>query len=203
MKNAVIFMQSRTGSSMIAGVFRAHGWATGGDDVRSRNYVTHENQRIKTYLKRAYGTRRTPVMAAEPDTRLQAIIESEFGDRPWCWKGDLFYASLWSASFPDLAAVYVKRDIPDAVRSGLVGRTFPLRRGDGRVVDYETAASELEDFLKLKFALMDELCLAGLPGRIVDASAVMRGELDTLREAVEYAGGTWDEGAARSVIRIR
>jgi len=188
MRNVAILMQSRTGSSLVASIFRAHGWNTGGDGQKSRDYATHENKGVRKYLVKTYGTNlRSPVpKPAVPDTGLQKIVARELAE-PWAWKGDVFFAEVFKVTFPDLAWIYVKRKIEDAVRSAL-GSAEP-----------SSGADELWAFLRCKYDLMVDL-ETEWGGKVVYTTDVMKGIFHTAENAITYAGGEWDEETALSAF---
>ncbi len=191
-RNVAILMQSRTASSLVAATFRVHGWVTGGDHVmpEPRNYVTHENQAVKSYLVKRYG-QGLLVPRAGCDYQLRRIFYEEFGKQPWAWKGDVYYAEAFRSTFPNMAWIYVKRDIEDAVQSSMDMRNFPVWR-QGVRWERRQVEDELRSFLICKYELM-----AGLRDRyggvVVRTSDVLGGDNRTLREAIEYAGGEWNE----------
>ena len=182
---------------MVAAVYHAHGWKTGGLTTQSRDYVTYENQTIVQHLIRVYGKRKKgPVEPlVEPDQRLIDVVKHCFGNNPWCWKGDVFYAEAFLGTFPDLALVYVRRNVEDAVNSGLDHRQFPLRSGKTR----EQAQVELRDFIVAKYAYMHELELKH-GGSWIYTDDVLAGNMLWFREAFDEHGFGFDENIARSVI---
>lgn len=197
MKNVAILMQSRTASSLVAGMFRAHGWHTGGDGVVTRDYVSHESQAVKARLVQEYGVAMTDPAPAVADEQLRKILGTI--PEPWAWKGDIFYANVFRATFPDLAWVYVKRFIPDAVRSSLNERAMPIMRA-GRAWYYDELAAELAAFLRRKYDLMVEL-ETEWGGKVVYTTDVLRGRYHTIRNAIQYAGGEWDEALALTAFK--
>jgi hypothetical protein len=201
MKNTVILMQSRTASSLVAAAFRAHGWASGGETVTSQTstarYVTHESQAIKKHLVGRYGTAMpepVPWLDAA-DENLRQIVAGQFGTKPWVWKGDAYYFEAFKATFDDLAIVYVKRFIPDAVRSSLSHRDYNVQQREHEEV-------VLSRFLRVKYDYMVDLESAH-GGKVVYTTDVLKGELATMRQAIEYAGGTWDAALVDQVIARR
>ena len=201
MRNVVILMQSRTASSLVASAFRAHGWQSNAQkfsQTSGRPYVTHENAMIKAHLVGQYGTAMPKPLAplTEPDTELQQIVRVQFGTRPpWLWKGDAYYFEAFRASFEDLAIVYVKRFIPDAVRSSLSSRGFTPGV-------YKRKADELEAFLRVKYDYMVDLEVEH-GGKVVYTTDVLKGTFHTLQNAIEYAGGSWYEDLVHEVMRRR
>lgn len=201
-RNVIILMQSRTASSLVAATFRAHGWQSNAEKVRSQTnsggYVTHENLTIRKHLVGQYGTAMPnplPPLAA-PDSKLQQIVMGQFGTwPPWLWKGDAYYFEAFKASFEDLAIVYVKRFIPDAIASSLDMRTLPKAM-------YAKKADELASFLRTKYDYMVDLEIEH-GGKVVYTTDVLKGRFDTLRNAIEYAGRDWDEDLVRQVMERR
>lgn len=201
MKNTVILMQSRTASSLVAAAFRAHGWASGGEAVTSQTssarYVTHESPAIKSHLVKRFGSAMPEPVPASigPDENLQQIVAHQFGAKPWIWKGDAYYFEAFRASFEDLAIVYVKRFIPDAVRSSLSHRMYNVQERERQEV-------VLSKFLRTKYDYMVDL-ESEHGGKVVYTTDVLAGELVTLRNAIVYAGGDWDEGLVKLVKERR
>lgn len=206
MKNVAILMQSRTGSSLVAAIFRAHGWHTGGENVRVTNragkpafdYVSYENRAIRNHLVHTYGAPLKEPARPTYDMRLVHIVDAL--PQPWAFKGDIYYAEIFRATCPDMAWIYVKRDIEDAIASSMDRRVFPVRRGEVEWGRHELEA-ELRSFLAVKYWHMDNLRDAH-GGLIVDATEVMAGELSSVRLAIEYAGGAWDEALALGAFDV-
>lgn len=200
MKDVAILMQSRTGSSLVAAIFRAHGWHTGGEGVHVSNrlekptytYVSYENQAIRNHLVQTYGSPRQDPVAPTHDDVLATIVESL--PSPWAFKGDVFYADVFTETFPDIGLIYVQRDVEDAIDSSMDRRTFPIWRG-GVPWQRPELEAELREFLVRKYDLMDRL-REWHGGALVDTTEVMAGELGTIRDAIAWAGGTWDEDVA-------
>ena len=201
MDNVTILMQSRTGSSAVASAFRAHGWNTGGDKVRSRWYTTHENQDVKQRLVAVYGSNldqpvnrtrlRMGVSPVGPDQKLRAILDSI---EPWAWKGDAYYLDVFRATFLNLSVIYVIRDVEDAIESSLGPRSLTP---EARTMH----AGALRAHLHQKYDWMrDQQSKIG--GVIVDATAVLNGDFDTLKNAITYAEGDWNEDLTKAVIRM-
>lgn len=199
MKNVVILMQSRTASSLVAGTFRAHGWSADADSMISRGYHTHENQLLRNHLVGQYGMAMpNPLLQPSgPDRKLRALVLGQYGKRPWFWKGDAYYFEAFKATFEDLAIVYVKRYIPDAIRSSLDGRAYP-HMGKTRA----QCEATLADFLRTKYTYMNTLQTEN-GGRVVYTTDVLKGIFTTLQKAVNYAGGDWDEDLVHKVMRDR
>ena len=194
-------MQSRTASSLVASTFRAHGWQTKGENIqtynRSARYTTHENQKLKEHLVGKYGPNMQAPAPAVFDGELERIVRNQFGDQPWLWKGDVFYAKPFLTTFEDLAIVYVKRYIPDAIASSLDHRTFPYKN-----LTRAQHEAQLRLFLEMKFDHMVEL-EEEFGGKVVYTTDVLEGVLDTLRMAIEYAGGEWDEDLFDQAVERR
>ena len=47
----LILMTSRSGSSLVAKIFAAHGFNTGGEEVHSCGYETFENARVNQWIR--------------------------------------------------------------------------------------------------------------------------------------------------------
>ena len=197
-------MQSRTASSLVAAAFRHHGWLSNADTVKTRDYRTHEHQAIKAHLVSRYGQNRLdppPPVESWPsmDYELLNLVSREFGAEPWLWKGDAYYLEIpWLATFMDddePYIVYVKRHIPDAVESSLGPRGLEPH-------EYNRLARELEAHLRRKYDWMVDM-EERHGGSVVYTTDVLKGRFDTLRMAIERAGGEYDQAIVDAVMRNR
>jgi len=201
MRNTLILMQSRTGSSAIAGVFRAHGWNTGADRVTSRWYFTHENQEAKKILVGKHGSAleeplntgryRRDMPHVEADADLSKCMNNV--GAPWAWKGDAYYLDAWLATFEDLAIVYVIREVEEAIQSSLAPRRFSTD------ASRSMAEGRLRAHLHKKYEYMRAV-QAEHGGIEVDASAVLSGDFKTLQAAIEYAGSAYSEPLTKATV---
>jgi hypothetical protein len=167
-------MQSRSGSSMVAGIFAAHGFWVG-ESYDGTGYRTFENWQVKATISEN----------KERLTRGEFVDAFDIGfepDRePWIWKGPVeFYPC-----FADL------EHIPVLVRRDLEANTQAvLARHPGG--DYEYA----RDLAARRNELMDEI-----DGIDVYTDRLISGDLSSIRNAIEACDIEFDPDLAASVIR--
>jgi len=188
-------MQSRTGSSAIASVFAAHGFWTGGESVTSHNYTTHENQRVKSFVK-AKWRQQVKVEPITPDTTdiaaFRTLVNVTYGRHErWCWKGDAYVAPLWIAALKEpFYFVCVKRNISDAVKS---------LKSKNRLVAQNYSDDELHDRYARKYEYMNQLMLQH-DGVVVHIEDVWGGDFTLLQLAIEIGGVDFD--SARTQLAL-
>ena len=197
MTQPIILMQSRTGSSAIASVFRAHGFWTGADDIKTHGYITHENQTVKRFVKAKWKeeVKQRPITVEKNDWyAFKRLIASIYSNHPrWVWKGAAYIAPLWMLALDDPLFVMVRRNLGDAVASLLKKNRLVARKyGETEMLRRYTKAYEYMDRV------------ADMHGGVwVNIEEVWDGDFALLQAAIEASGAEWDEGKARASLRLR
>ena len=180
----LLFMTSRSRSSMIAGVFAAHGVNWGGVQAQSAGYDTFENQAVKQVLKKHYGLPFCEFAKASGDFLLDLwpIVPQ---NETWMAKTGIEYFDVFQSLAP--FNIYLTRDPED------VARSICQKRPDAQ---YEPALKAA----KWRFAAMRARA-AEYGGVFIDTDRVVKGDFTQLREAMEYCGVLFEENKAKAVIK--
>lgn len=188
----LVMCMGRSGSSMTAGVLAAHGVWTGttmrGDRANPRGYF--ENVEIKKRLIRWAGKDITRVYPPVPGWRARAerVVRSDgYVEGPWLVKHSVIFHRLWD-EFESPRYVLPRRD-SEAIFQSVRRTRFHSWQSD----------DQLRETIELHQQTLDEL-RDTRDAVEVDTDAVVRGDLSTLRGAVEFCGLGFDENAAREFI---
>lgn len=172
----VLLCTSRSGSSMVASMFAAHGLNCG-EVGHTLGYCSYENQPMKYHLKR---------MAKQAGTQFPVWLPELGGTRELAEQLglELFKCSVeqWKPFEGWCTPVKIKRNIENAARSVT----------DKNGGDYDQAVWMIEQ----RYRLMDTI-----PGPTIDTDKVMAGDLSGVAEAFEYCGLEFNEALARSCIK--
>lgn len=179
-----LWMTSRSRSSMIAGVFAAHGVYWGDQQQQSAGYDTYEYQAVKKLLKRYYGLPFKTMVNIDQnfESELRALVPN---NKTWMYKGGIEYYNAFRIWCP--FNVFILRD-PAAVAKSICQKR--------QNADYDVAL----EAAKWRLAAMKGT-QAQDGGVFIDTDRVVSGDLAQLREAVEFCGVVWDEGLAKGVIK--
>lgn len=179
----VLFMTSRSRSSMIAGIFAAHGINWGDRQLPSAGYDTYENQAIKGLLKSFYGlpfcTMPEPI-----DAFIKGLYEIVPHNETWLMKTGIEYFELFQPLSP--FNVFLLRKPED------VAWSICQKRPNA---DYEVALKAA----KWRFAAMRAM-QAKTGGVFIDTDRVITGDFEQLRVAMEYCGVLFDEKKTKGAI---
>jgi hypothetical protein len=179
----MLWMTSRSRSSMVAAIFAAHGVHWGEVQQQSAGYDTFENQKVKGILKKHFGL----PFCTFPESKQDALTEI-FGvvphDRVWMMKTGVEYFKVFQPLTP--FNVFIVRD-PKAVAKSLCDKNPGARR--------EVALEAAE----WRFQQMRILHQQN-GGVWVDTDRVIAGDLTQIREALEYCGILYDEAKTKRAI---
>ncbi len=187
----LIMAMPRSGSSMTAGLFAAHGVWTGTCQKPSKiNQRGHfENLPIKQMLKARTGGAK-PVLDGEPCTPWPGFKDEVLGlirrdgypgAGPWLFKGTAMYWPLWEEFRPRW--ICVRRDLDSVRSSGKATGAFLARAG------------AVQAHVRALDTLRDERGAVD-----VDTDALIRGDYRTLEAALASCGIPMDEGKVRAFV---
>lgn len=137
----VLFGSPRGGTSVIAGIFAAHGLWTGKTfggpgGVGSGGYVNHENAALKAFMKEHWplDAGNHNVVAQKADLRAfceQVVPE----DTDWMFKGTTEYHPVWAHWFPSAVHAFIIRNKRQAIEAHVRRRGEQVRDVATRVVE--------------------------------------------------------------------
>ena len=174
----VIMMTPRSGSSLIARIFKRHGLYVGPYDLRP-GYPSYENTQLKDALNRLCnchsGLIRMRQMADDkgPDDVRQIVDEIMPHDKRWLFKTCIDAWQIWQGVYPDTRFVFVTRPV-DSIVASAASKTH----GNRNVIRDIVVA-------RLEF-MRDVAARHGVP--IVKAEQVVAGNHASLAAAFDYCG---------------
>jgi len=190
MKNdpIVLFCSPRGGSSLVAGIIRAHGvWV--GRTFKGTDYENHENADIKDFLKTHW--KMTPGIPMGPADKadLYHFCKSFIKhDDPWMFKVAVEYYPIFKGWFPHMTSVMVYRDRQNAIE-GLVKRKGLNTR------------AEMTKHVNARYDYMDELMIAEPMAVAVSSDDVMEGDCDAIAEILSRYNIEFDRDVAAATLR--
>ena len=172
----VLWMTSRSRSSMVAGIFAAHGINWGGKQSQSAGYNTFENMDVRACQKRHFGL---PYMQmVEPTAEFIAEIYSLVPqNETYLVKTGIEYFDAFQPLIP--FNIYLLRN-PEHVAASLCSK----RKG----LDPDAALQAAEWRFKMMRARHSTV-----GGVFIDTDRVIAGDFTQLRAAVEICGVLFDE----------
>lgn len=188
----IVLGPPRSGTSMVAGIFAAHGVWTGvcraADMTNQKGFF--EGLAVKRVVLDVHGAivNRGIVARREPGFRSKienAIRADGYESGPWLWKGSSLYAPAWYEFSPTW--VCCQRDLDGIFRS--CRGTWHLDPGmsDGR----------LREIIALHYQIMEGLNRA----LWIDTDALaMDGDLREIRDALSAGGISPDDDLIRSFV---
>jgi len=173
----VILCTSRSGSSLVAGVFKAHGCYLG-DCGTFADYERFENLRLRNHLRHRQHENgwKFPQMVKDPGGSAELIKQLKL---------DLYKCGVefWEILKPHAShVVKIYRDPEMAVKS-VAGRHSG---GNIKEAEYRVAT---------RYQMLD-----AISGVTVNTDEVIAGDFTTLQAAVESCGLKWNEDKARKVV---
>ncbi len=179
----ILWMTSRSRSSMISGIFAAHGVNWGGVQSQSQGYDTFENAAVKAVLKRHYGLPSCTLPEATPGflTDLYATVPQ---NETWLVKTGIEYFKTMQGFAP--FNVFLLRS-PEAVAKSLCSKRS------------ECNYDEALEVAQWRFATMRAM-QAKHGGVFVDTDRVIAGDFTQLGVALEYCGVLFDEKKTKGAI---
>lgn len=181
----LIMALPRSGSSMTAGIFAAHGVWVGRHNREGRRNVkgSFEGKAVRNAVIHTFG--RGHVVAGLPCAQTpgfraaieRAVTADGYESGPWLWKGSAMYWPAWF-EFPDAKWIVCRRDAEASVKSALMppyvyGKN--CARWEARRI-VQAHNRELDKIVKL----------FGAPE--VDTEAVAHGDFLTIELALERCG---------------
>ena len=196
-----LFMTSRSGSSMVADIFRRHGFFWSRDETanplvggRKVRYHSFENQTIKAFNRQAFGTPLGEYITFD-DAHLRAfraLLVHEYGKQDRAvWKGAVEFFPLWQAVSPSWEHVHpcvIWRE-PAAVMDSLRAK----RRGsvdEGKLMKITMARYELLGELAGEY---------GFP--VIETDSLVQGDYSSLKQAFDHWGYQMDEDIVKQTIQ--
>ena len=174
-------MTSRSGSSLVAKIFAAHGFNTGGEVVHSCGYETFENARVnqwirdnKPQLKLATGRFCDFVPGIEACIPDDGVV-----------KIGVEYLTLFEHLKPKV--ITVKRDINS------IAHSLATKRG------HPDQANDCVNGIKSRFRAMDR-ALEKWDGAEINTDEIMAGDFSGVQAAFEHHGLEYDEAKARACV---
>jgi len=186
----LLWMTSRSRSSMVSAIFAAHGIFWGERQVKSAGYDTYENNNIKILQKEfkpLWGSAHMRAVDANPEIfelfhdRIKQIVPS---DQIWSMKTGIEYYPAYSGLNP--FNVFITRKPED------VANSICQKRKDA---DYKYS---LEVTL-WRFNYMKQLA-AKDGGVFVDTDKIIAGDMSEIQQAIEYCNLTYHKEAAKMAI---
>lgn len=189
----LILCSPRTGSSLVTKIFHEHGCWIG--NVRSKpnnhGYVHYENEDLRNVVKSIVNTNTIehvwgyPIaVKKEYKKKLDNIIDAIQPKNPWCFKVLADYGPLFFHRKPRL--IYIRRDQKQAIES---------MAEKGRKPDKDKIAKIHHQRIKLMKSYEYEL-----GGRWVNTDELIDGNYESIREAIEFSGLTFNPDIVESVI---
>jgi hypothetical protein len=167
-------MQSRSGSSMVAGIFAAHGFWNG-ESYDGVGYETYENVQVKDVI-RENKHRLTRGEFVEPFD-----IEFEPEREPWFWKGPVEFYPCFQHLDP--VVILVRRDIEATARSVLARHPY----------------GEIEYARKL--AIQRHNLMNQVDGINVYSDELIAGDYSSIKHAIYACGVDFSRELADQVIQ--
>ena len=179
-----LWMTSRSRSSMIAGIFAAHGVFWGKKQTQTAGYDTFENEPVKVVLKKHYGLPLCAMPATKPEfiTDIYATVPQ---NETWMIKTGIEYFDAMQPMIP--FNIYLLRK-PEAVAKSLCQK----RPG----CNYDEAL----EIAQWRFNMM-RVKYGTVGGAFIDTDRVIAGDFQQLKQAMEFCGIIFDEKKTLGAIK--
>jgi len=176
----LILMTSRSGSSLVAKIFAAHGFDAGEEKVFSCGYETFENAAVNRWIDKT-----KPKMRKSTGVPCQYIpgVEELVTENSLV-KTAMEYAGVFENLQPKI--VLVKRNVESIIAS------VTAKRGEGKK---RISASSIQ----MRMLGMERM-RQEKGGAWVDTDALVAGDMSSIRAAFEYHGIAFDEDKARACV---
>ena len=190
----LIMAMPRSGSSMIAGIFAAHGVWVGNNKAGGRNPKgSFENTALRNLVMMLYDGKGL-VERGETAHSIQTfrmLVESAieadgYKGGPWLWKGSAMYWPAWHQFEPKW--IVCRRELDAVLRSSL----------DPPYVYGRLLADAVRRIIERHEAQLN--VLVGKGALEVDTAAVVSGDYTTIKAAIEDCGLAFDEDATRAFV---
>ena len=177
----LILMTARSGSSLVARIFAAHGYDTGGEKVYSHGYETFENAKVNRWIDD-----HKPQLQLTTGRPCRYIpgIEDCIPDNGVV-KTAVEYLGLFVML--DFKLITVKRDVHS------IAESVAIKRGEPGTA-YKIVGGMMSRMAGL------ERMRAVWNGAEIDTDQIMAGDLSSVKAAFEHHGLEYDEDKARACI---
>ena len=180
----LILMTARSGSSLVAKIFAAHGFDAGNERVYSHGYETFENAKVNRWIDDHIDQMR-PLTTGHPCKYIPGIEDCIPPNG--VVKTAVEYSGLFVKM--DFKLITVKRD----VRS--IAESVAIKRGEPGTADSIVGA------MMSRMAGMDRL-RDKWNGAEIDTDQIMSGDFAGVRAAFEHHGLEFDEAKARACVDV-
>jgi len=187
----VILMTSRSGSSMVSGIFAAHGlWYSepSPDDYSVfGNYKLYENQKMKRWLKRYFNIAGTRFVSEEWNDQFMVQVNRIYPEgQRWFWKGGVMFWPLWRQLDPYV--VFIRRPLEQAVSSAFE------KQGHNTV-----SREACREMISARYRLMNQVRYE-TGGIDIRTDQVAEGNYETLQQAFAYCNLDFQPGLADDIV---
>lgn len=183
----LVLMCSRSGSSMLAGIFAEHNvWTGSVHSIQTYPNPTYENKLIKSYIKNKHGYPDYPI---KPDKNFRDYLFNVVKppeNTIWLWKGGVFVWPMWEGVFDNPKFLFPQRPRQYILES--------LKRRGKTIDSYRIALTQR------KLDYIDEL-YNKYGGVKVQSEELIKGNYKTLEEAFDYCGLSFDFRVADKFIK--
>lgn len=177
----LILMTARSGSSLVAKIFAAHGFDTGPERVFSHGYETFENAEVNKWIaKNKHSLNKITGVPCEYVPGIEKFVKSNS-----VVKTEIEHAGLFCKLEPKVVAV--RRNIHAIAQSMANKRGKPQEAG-GCISG-----------VRLRLAGLDKF-VAEWDGATVDTDELIAGDFSGVRAAFEHHGLAFDESKARDCV---
>ena len=178
----LILMTARSGSSLVAKIFAAHGYDTGGERVFSCGYETFENAAVNQFMRdNKPRLKLTTGQFCDYIPGIEACIPPN-----GVVKIGVEYLTLFEKLNPKVIAV--RRDVQSIARSLADKRGHP-----------EQATRGLERVMHLRMSALGR-AVDKWDGAWIDTDDIMAGDFSGVRAAFEKHGLEYDDEKARACV---
>ena len=184
----LLWMTSRSRSSMVSSIFAQHGIFWGDTQKQSAGYDTYENQNIKSLQKKIFKSLRglDPINDNDPVNEfLKELNKFVPQTRTWSMKTGVEFFNAFLPLNP--YNIFITRK-PEDIAQSLCNK----RPGS----NYDEAL----DVVHWRFNYMKEL-QAEHGGVFVSTDKIIAGDFSEIKEAIEYCDLEYDEEAAKRAIK--
>lgn len=187
----LLWMTSRSRSSMVSAIFAAHGIFWGDRQVQSAGYDTYENQKLKklqSEFNPSWG--RPHLRAVDADDEVFKQFQKKIKyiippDQRWSMKTGVEYYPAYRGLNP--FNIFITRKPED------VANSLCQKRPGSKYEDALEAVLWRFDYMK-RIAEEDG-------GVFVDTDVIKSGDYSQIKKAIEYCGITFNENATRNAIK--
>ena len=197
----LILMTSRSGSSMVADIYRRHGFFWASDESknplvgRKVRYNSFENQVVKKFMKANFGTPLGDMISFDDQqaAAMRELIKHEYAASTMCvWKGAVEFFPIWW-ELHNRGDIVVKpvviwrpmKAVMDSLRAKRQGNVDEKRLVEITDKRYDVLGGIATDH--------------AFP--VIETDELVKGNLGSLRDAFDYYGHNFDEAIVRETIK--